>query len=211
MSMLATEDSSLLEGELRESTLEAAKRHKASWLDFGRHLHAVFKDNYFRDWGYMSFDTYCVKELGIKRTTAIKLLKSYRFIEDEEPEMVRKEQAGEIQEAKIPNYETVNLLRLAKSNKELDEDDYKEIRESVITKASEPKEVRAQVKRLLIQKKDEGKAPDEIRREHRNGKIRRLVGMLYSAKRDFESESTVPQYLIKELITLTEKLEDQLE
>src|SRR5688500_13719187 len=95
---------------LRQKTLEIAKRHKASWIEFGQYLFTVHKDKLFRDWGFLSFETYCHKELGIKQTTAVKLLRSYQFLEREVPRLVDPKLQQEEEPRKIPNYESVNLL-----------------------------------------------------------------------------------------------------
>ena len=70
---------------LRNKTLDAAKRHKASWIELGQYLYAIYKDKYYKDWGYLTFEAYCGKEINVKLSTASKLLKSYDFLEKEEP------------------------------------------------------------------------------------------------------------------------------
>ena len=77
--------------ELRVKTVEIAKKHKSSWIELGQHLFSIYKNKLFKEWGYQAFETYCRKELGIKETTASKLLKSYSFLEKEEPRIVKPE------------------------------------------------------------------------------------------------------------------------
>ena len=57
---------------LRQKTLETARRHKASWIELGQYLFSIQKDKLFKQWGFLSFETYCKKELDIKETTAAK-------------------------------------------------------------------------------------------------------------------------------------------
>ena len=195
---------------LRQKTLETAQRHKASWIELGQYLFSIHKDKLFKTWGYLTFETYCKKELRLKETTAAKLLKSYFFLEKEEPRLASAERFMEEDAPKaVPHYESVNLLRLAKENKNLTTSDFADIRESVINHAKEPKEVRAQVKKLLSE--HETKEPAEVRRTRRNAAIRRLVTMLSSTKRELESEGLIPGYLIKQMSELASKLEDQIE
>ena len=195
---------------LRQKTLEAAKRHKASWIELGQFLFTINKDKLYKEWGYLVFETYCKKELGIKETTAAKLLKSYAFLEKEEPSLASTERFMEEDAPKdVPHYESVNLLRLAKENKNLTTNDFADLRESVIRHAKEPKEVRAQVKKLLSDR--EVKDPAEVRRTRRNTAIKRLVTMLSATKRVLESEGLLPAYLIKQISELAAKLEDQIE
>lgn len=194
---------------LRQRTAEAAKRHKASWIELGQYLFSIHKDKLFKSWGYLSFETYCVKELAMKQLTASKLLKSYAFLEHEEPRLADTSQIESEHAPVVPNYESVNLLRLAKDNKNLTPQDYAEVREAVIDKAKEPKEVRAHVKKLLSER--EVKDPTDVRRERRNAAIRRVVSVIASVKKELENEKLLPDYLIKQMQELTEKLRDQIE
>jgi len=195
---------------LRQKTVEAAKRHKASWIELGQFLFSIHKDKLFKSWGFLSFETYCIKELGMKQATASKLLKSYSFLEQEEPRLADMGKlTTEDAPVTVPNYESVNLLRLAKDNKNLTPQDYAEVRESVIDKAKEPVEVRAQVKKLLSER--EIKDPADVRRERRNAAIRRVLSVISGAKRELESEKLLPGHIIKQMEELTQKLRDQIE
>ncbi len=195
---------------LRQKTLETAKRHKASWIELGQYLFSIHKDKLYKAWSFLSFETYCVKELGMKQMTATKLLKSYYFLEREEPRLA---DPGLIENsdvaAKVPNFESVNLLRLVKENEKLPPQDYAKVREAVIEKASEPKEVRAQVKKLLSA--HENKDAGEIRQERRNAAIKRVISVISGAKRELEHEKLLPEYLIKQMNELVSKLQDQIE
>ncbi len=195
---------------LRQKTLETAKRHKASWIELGQYLFSIHKDKLYKSWGFLSFETYCIKELGMKQMTATKLLKSYYFLEREEPRLA---DPGLIENsdvaAKVPNFESVNLLRLVKENEKLPPKDYAKVREAVIEKASEPKEVRAQVKKLLSE--HEGKDAGEVRQERRNAAIKRVISVISGVKRELEHEKLLPEYLLKQMSELVSKLQDQLE
>jgi hypothetical protein len=193
---------------LREKVCDAARRYKASWIELGQYLFTIYKDKHYRDWGHLSFEAYCLKELGVKQTTAGKLLKSYDFLEKEEPRFVE-QQFKEESPKKVPNYESVNLLRLAKDNKKLTPHDYAQLRESVLVSAKEPKEVRAEVTKLLSE--HENKDPRVVRSERRNAVIKRLVSLLSMTKRELESENLLPSYLLKQMSDLMQKLQDQIE
>ncbi|MBI4971023.1 MAG: hypothetical protein HZC17_04190 [Candidatus Omnitrophica bacterium] len=195
---------------LREKTLEVTKRHKASWVELGQYLYSIYHDKMYKDWGFLSFEAYCWKELRLKQPTAMKLLKSYYFLEKEEPKFLNEASSPETAPREIPNYESVNLLRLAKENKSVTESDYRDLREVVIEKASEPKEVRAQVKKIIAEQEEE-KNPAEVRKSRRNSAIKRLITVLASAKRQLASENLIPEHLVKQIDALTAKLEDQLE
>ncbi len=194
---------------IRKKTLEAARHHKASWIELGQYLNAIYRDKHYKEWGFLSFEAYCMRELAIKQQTASKLIKSYSFLEKEEPRLAKPDFADEASPKKLPSYEAVNLLRLAKENESITPRDYAELREAVIEGAREPKEVRLQVRKILEGRED--KDPAEARRTRRNGLIRRLVALLNSAKREFGSEGFLPGSILKELAALAEKLEGQIE
>lgn len=195
---------------LRQKTLEVAKRHKASWLELGQYLYTIYHDKYYKDWGFLSFEAYCWSELRLKQTTAMKLLKSYYFLEKEEPKFVKQAASSEQSPKEIPSCESVNLLRLVKENKNVSENDYEDLREAVMKKASEPKEVRAQVKKLISENAEE-KDPQEVRRAKRNSAIKRMVTFLSSSRRELTSERLLPDHLVKQIDALVKKLQDQLE
>ncbi len=194
--------------ELRIQTVEIAKKHKASWIQLGQHLFSIYKNKLYKEWGYPAFDSYCKKELGIRDTTASKLIKSYSFLEKEEPRIVKSDYAEDETPRKIPDYESVNVLRLAKNNKNIPTNEFAELRNDVLNEGKECKEVRAQVKRIL--ETHAPKETPEMKDQKRGSILRRLIGFLNSAKTQLEEEDLVPDYLLKQIDTLTQKLEDQL-
>ncbi len=196
---------------LRKKVQEAARKHKASWIELGQFLHTVYKNKFFKSWGYLTFEGYCKSELGLKETTASKLIKSYYFLEKDEPRLAKEPLAETHHPNTIPNYEAVNLLRLAKLNKNITENDFSELRKAVLTDTKEPKEVRAQIKQILASRQEEEKDSAEIRRDRRNTSIKRLITFLSNTKKELEVERLLPGYLLKQIADLTAKLEDQLE
>lgn len=195
--------------KLREETITIAKSHKASWIKLGQYLHSIYKNKLYKEWGYLSFSVYCKKELNVKENTASKLLKSYLFLEKEEPRFIKEELLEEEKPNTIPNYEAVNLLRLAKQNKNIPTEDFSDLRHAVFNGGEEGKEIRTQVKKIL--EENNPKDPAEVRRSKRNSVIKRLMTILSSAKRELNSDKLLPTYLLKQMDDLTHKLEDQLE
>jgi hypothetical protein len=195
---------------LRKKTAEAVKRHKASWVELGQFLYSIHHDKLFKSWGYLTFEAYVNKELRLKSATAGKLLKSYQFLEKEEPRFVKQAVSDEEEDVAkpVPHYESVNLLRLARQNKNITPAEFADIREAVLVKAQEPQEVRSQVKKILAESIDEDS--EEAARNRKKSKLRRLISLLSGAKRELESEGMVPKFLIKQIDDLTQKLEDQL-
>lgn len=194
---------------LRQKIVEAARAHKASWIQLGQYLFSVHKDKLFKTWGFLTFEAYCIKELSIKQAMAAKLLKSYAFLEKEEPRLASlASDPGEETTAEVPHYDSVNLLRLAKENKHFTPKDFSELRELVLEEAKEPKEVKAQVKRILEERKPES-TPEE-KDSKRQTKIRRVISLLKSSCKELESEDLLPDFLRKQMDALVQKLEDQL-
>lgn len=195
--------------ELREKTVEIAKKHKSSWIQLGQHLFSIYKNKLYKEWGYQAFETYCQKELSIKETTASKLIKSYSFLEKEEPQIVKPDYTEEEAPRKIPDYEAVNLLRLAKNNKNIPTNEFAELRNDVLNEGKECKEVRAQVKKIL--ETHTPKDTLEAQEKKRSSVLRRLIGFLNSAKSQLEEEDLVPDHVLKQIETLAQRLADQLE
>lgn len=115
-------------GSDRYVVLDKAKRFKSSWVELGEKLLQVSSKGHFREWGYQSFEEYCVQEIRIKRGTAEKLTMAYRFMEKEEPQLLDKRE-----ELKpLPDYRSIDLLRKAKEEKGFSEEEYGDLRKSVV-------------------------------------------------------------------------------
>ncbi|HJV66599.1 MAG TPA: hypothetical protein VJ550_12750 [Geomonas sp.] len=115
-------------GSDRYEVLDKAKRFKSSWVELGEKLLDVSKRGRFRDWGYQSFEEYCVQEIRIKRGTAEKLTMAYRFMEKEEPQLLTARE-----ELKpLPDFRSIDLLRKAKEEKGFSEEEYDDLRKSVV-------------------------------------------------------------------------------
>ena len=76
---------------IRHRVLQSAKNFKASWIELGQSLYTVYKDKLYKNWGYLTFDAYTSKEIGIRKQTALKLLRSYYFLEKKEPDYLIKD------------------------------------------------------------------------------------------------------------------------
>lgn len=186
---------------LRYRVLECAKTFKSSWIELGRHLYAVYKDKLYRDWGHSTFEVYCAKEIGVRQQTAVKLLKSYYFLEKEEPEYLKNRE--EEKPAATPSFESVNALRLAKSSERITEQDYKKIREDVLEKANEPTDVKKKIKYLL--KPAPVKELPEA--DRRNDAAKKMVSYLENSLSDF-SNLSFPAKILKKIEDLLDILQD---
>ena len=192
------------EGTARHKVLSSAKSFKTSWFDLGQSLYSVWRDRLYKDWGYATFDAYTTKEIGIKKPTAMKLLKSYYFMEKEEPNYVERVASPE-DPASVPTYDAINLLRLAKNKKTLDGGDYAHLRREVLEMGREASLVKKDLTSLMKQREE--LEPDEARHKKRMGILKRLITSLKSLRADIENSKLLPVATIKEISGLIHKIE----
>ena len=193
---------------LRYQILKNAKDFKTSWIELGRALYTVFKDKLYKEWGYSSFDIYTAKEIGIRKQTAMKLLRSYYFLEKEEPAYLKKDYAQPADAAAIPSYESVDLLRQAKNKKFLDEQDYTALKKEVFEKGRDASEVRKGLTAIVRQRQE--LEPEEAREKRKISTLKRFLGVLKSLKQEMEEAKLAPASLIKEAAALIAKFEEEI-
>ena len=190
-------------GTLRHEALEAAKRFKSSWLDLGRILWTVQKDKKFREWGYLTFDAYCMHEVGIRPATAKKLLHSYFFLEKEEPSTLRRF-LSETPPVQLPSPDSVHLLRLLKNKQEVAPGDYQKVRSYVLEKGKEAPEVRREVQALLKSAQPDS---EEVEQARAKSAVRRMIGTLRAIRHQLSGADLVPRKVLEEIEGLVKKLE----
>jgi hypothetical protein len=156
--------------EMRALVQEGAKHFKESWVKLAQALYGVHRDKLYEYWGYDKFELYVEKEVGIKKPMALKLLKTYAFVEEQEPQCLRAEFFTEKEVGTIPEFEAVNLLRMARGNKDLTKQDYQEVRRQVIDNGRDASLVRKDLTAMIKERKQVD--PDE-EREARRGWERR--------------------------------------
>lgn len=150
-------------GTLRHQVVRAAQRFRAGWADLGKLLVRVREEGSWEEWGYPSFEGYCLKELHLRRNTVEKLTRSFSFLARREPEVASSEELS----TKAPPFEVVEVLADAESRGVLEEDAYQDVRRAIwgdeartpaqlkreVTQRfpkppPEPPEIEAQLKRL---------------------------------------------------------------
>ncbi|MGH7197266.1 MAG: hypothetical protein ACREH5_00780 [Candidatus Omnitrophota bacterium] len=196
---------SLDPASFRYKALDCAKQFKSSWMELGRCLYSIYKDKLFKGWGYLTFEAYCSKEIGIRQPTAMKLLKSYYFLEREEPAYLKRQSADGNEPSKIPGYEAVNALRLAKTNERIPESDYRELREQVLEKAREDQEVKKKIRYIL--KANPRKLSPEEEEDEKSAAVARLLAGFRSAKSQLQ-ELSFPAKVLKKIDEVIDLLED---
>lgn len=194
-------------GSLRHRVLSSAKDFKSSWIELGQVLFTVYKEKKFKDWGYLTFEAYCQKEVGVRQATGLKLLRSYSFLEHEEPVYLKKLSQGDSEPSRIPSYESVNSLRLVKANERVPEKDYEKLREDVLDKAGEETQVKKKVRYLLqtYPGKRSENGEDPVKRKETA--VKKILTQLRSAKSEL-SELKFPTAVLKDVDALIERLED---
>jgi len=199
---------SVSDDPLRQRVLETARDFKVSWIELGQALYSVWKDKRYKEWGFATFDAYSAKEIGIRKQTAMKLLRSYFFLEKEEPDCLRAACSGDGPASTLPSYESVDVLRLAKNKKELDQDDYRHLKEEIFQRGKDARLVRQDLTALIRQRQE--LEPEEAFEKKRTAAVRRLVGVLRSLKDEVKSSKLVSAQIIRDAESLIRRLEDEL-
>ncbi|MFA5260402.1 MAG: hypothetical protein WC450_04165 [Candidatus Omnitrophota bacterium] len=194
---------------LREQLIDLAKNFKMSWVQLGQALYPVWKDKLFFGWGHDKFEQYTQKELGIKKTTALKLLKTYFFVEQEEPAYLHEDYVSGREAEKVPDYDAINVLRLARAKKELDKQDYINLRKAVFEKGRNDTLVRKDLTQLMKQRKEVD--PDEERDKRNKESIRKLLMAIKNFKKDMAALKLSSPELVVEAESLMKRLEKELE
>ena len=196
-------------GSFRYQVLDAAKRFKSSWIELGQHLFSVYKDKLFKEWGYLTFEAYCAKEIGVRQNTALKLLKSYSFLEKEEPTFLKREALDDRQPSRIPGYESVNALRLAKQSERISEKEYQGLREEVFDEGREEAEVKKKIRYVLKSHPPAGRAgaPARPEEDRKTVVVKRLISSLKTA-RDEMTSLDFPNKMTKQIDALIQQLLD---
>jgi hypothetical protein len=197
------------ENSIRYRVLQNAKNFKTSWMELGQSLVSVYKDKLFKEWGFISFDGYAAKEIGIRKQTALKLMQSYYFLVKEEPVylMKQKESSEAGDAATVPSYEAVNVLRAAKAKK-IDEVEYRKMRDDVLEKGRDAVEVKKDLTTIMKQREED--EPEEARRKKKVQTIRRFLTTLKTLRRDIEMSKLVSSSIVKETQSLINKIEMEL-
>ncbi len=195
------------ETSLRYRVLQSARAFKTSWIELGNYLQAVFQDKHYKRWGYTSFESYCSREIAIKTTTALKLLRSYYFLESEEPAFLKERLSETEKVVALPSVDSVDILRRARNRQNLDADDYRSLRDSVLEKGEEPKEVRYKLKNILDAYA--GGESEEEEKKRRTATINRCLGVLRTIKREIEISGLLSRKIVKEIDRLVGVIETE--
>ena len=216
MSTYKTKSLDNLEQKMREAdpdsfrghVLKSAKDFKTSWIELGRALYTVWKDKLYKEWGYSTIDTYAAKEIGIRKQTAMKLLRSYSFLEKEEPAYLKNEYVESQDTALVPGYESIDVLRQAKNKKDLDAQDYAGLKKAIFEKGKDAHEVKKDLTSLIRERRELD--PQEARQEKKLSLLKRFLGSLKAITRELETAKLGPASLAREADNLIKKIEAEI-
>jgi hypothetical protein len=186
----------LPEGSVRRRVLEGARLFKAAWVDFGRLLAQVRREELWKEWGYPSFDRYCAKELFIRPATAEKLTMSFGFLERHEPALARAHGG----DGKAPPFEVIEVLSRAEAAGRLSQEGWRELRDEVLETPPTP----AAMNRKLAERFGAPPPPAAPRKSERIEKLATLARRLAAA---CEDDSAVPEPLARRAADLARDLE----
>ncbi|MCK4881564.1 MAG: hypothetical protein KAS92_00910 [Candidatus Omnitrophica bacterium] len=192
---------------LRSQVLDYSKNFKTSWVKLGQVLYSIYRDKLYYAWGYDKFEYYTEQEIGLPKSLSLKLLKTYFFLETEEPAYLASDFSETRDAVQVPSYEAVNVLRMAKQKKELMRDDYVQLRKNVFDKGKDAAEVRKDLVAMMKERKPVD--PEEERDKRNEAAIRKLYNALDSFKKDMEVLKLIPDNIIDEAKGLMSKLEGQ--
>jgi len=196
------------ESSVRYHVLKCAKDFKTSWIELGRALYTVYKDKLYKDWGYTEFDAFTIKEIGIRKQTALKLLKSYYFLEKEEPVYLQKDFSESHEAAQVPSFESIDVLRLAKNKKDLDKKDYETLKKEVFEKGKDAREIKKNLGVMIRERVELD--PEEAWQKKKTSTVRRFLGTLKALKLEIETAKLLPAPLLREAASLISKLEAEI-
>lgn len=198
----------MLGERIREEAKQYVKDFKTCWLNLGRHLYSIHNDKKYYGWGYNKFEEYTEQELGLKKSVCLKLLKAYIFIEEDEPAYLSDGFAENREPLRVPNYDQLDVLRLAKSKKEIMRDDYQKLRSAIFEHGKDAAEVRKDLTSLMKERK--AVDPLEERDQRCEAAIRKVLNSLKAFQKDMDTLKLVDADIIEEAAALSQKLEEQL-
>ena len=193
---------------IRYFVLDNAKAFKKSWIMLGQALYTVWKDKLYKNWGYLTFDAYTLKETGIRKQTALKLLRSYYFLEKEEPAYLKQDESGEKEVRTIPTLEAVDALRLASKKKTIDRDDYAQIKKKVFEEGTDGHQVKKDLTQMIRQREELD--PEEARKKRRDKLVRRFISSMVSIREELRATKMLPANILSDINKLIGKLESEL-
>lgn len=195
---------------LRFQVLEAVKKFKGNWLELGRFVSVVEKSQSFREWGFVTFESYCTRELKLRQQTVVKLLRSFLFLKREEPASLSAFLEDRDGAGRLPDYESVNVLRMARAKKAISEEDYGNLRSAVFDSDVQPREVGRRYRSMLQTARAAEADPEEAWLHKRRESLKKVLASLRTVKNTLELSQLLPGAFLATLKKLIEQVEEEL-
>ncbi|TET33782.1 MAG: hypothetical protein E3J72_15920 [Planctomycetota bacterium] len=198
-------------GTVRHELLSVARVFKRSWVKLGEKLETVRTSRAWEDWEYSSFEEYCINEIGIRSSTAKKLVNSVRFLEQHSPETLKAD--GVI--APVPDLAVVDRLAGVAKRGAVSSADLAKLNETALT---EPTVSPADISRAIRETqswKNYAEEQEYLRAERRASNGTDWQSILAAAKRLqklLESTAEAPQKLldgVEKIVTAIEELKEE--
>jgi hypothetical protein len=184
-------------GTFRHTVLVSAKRFKSTWAELGKLLVQVRDEAKYEEWGFPSFEAYCLKELHIKKQTALKLTRSFSFLaKHEPPEAVKEEDFPQ----RAPAFEVVEVLADAADRGQLSPSEYRSLRDSIWN----PEKSATELKREFTERFP--RPPPEPPPE--NVQLRRLAQMARKLASELSGTRKVPSAIAERAAALADEVEE---
>ena len=184
-------------GTFRHTVLVAAKRFKSTWAELGKLLVQVRDENLWESWGYASFEAYCLKEIHIKKQTALKLTRSFSFLAKHEP---ADEVAQDDFPQKAPPFEVIEVLADAEERGQLSPQEYRSLRDSIW----DPEKPANELKKEFVERfpKPAPEPPSE------SAQVRKLANVARKLASEVSGCRKVPHAIAERAAALAEDLEE---
>jgi hypothetical protein len=170
---------------LRNELTANAKTFKTSWIFLGQSLYTVWRDKLYHQWGHEKFEDYLIKELGMKKALGMKLVKTYFFVEEQEPEYLKAEFSSGREVAIIPSYEPLDVLRRARADRNLTREDYSTLRDKVFKKGTDASQLNKDLTSMIKERKKID--PDQEIEARYNKSIKKFIAAIKEFTRDMHS------------------------
>ena len=135
-------------------------------------------------------------------------LKSYYFLEQEEPRYLKKDYKEEAGCVSAPTFESVDALRLAKNKREIDSADYQRIKKNVFENGKDAPSLKKDLTALIKQREE--LLPQEAWQKKKQALLRRFLSLLKSVRQEIKIAKILPAQVVKEVDKLITKLETEI-
>jgi len=120
----------------RVDALAKARNFKRSWIELAEALTSVRDRESFANWGFDTFEMYCLKELHLKSATVHKLTGTYSFLQTAAPKVIERSRRDDPRQL-VPSLKAVDFVARATERGAADETTLSEIRRAAFDEGAE--------------------------------------------------------------------------